>query len=345
MAKHTISMASGAIALSNRVVDKLLAEASGDAALLYLYLLRQNGSYDSLAAGKALRWTAERLISAMAELERLELVKGPTVDPAPAPTAKDAPTYTAEAIRREIEQQNSPFPGLVDQVERCLGDKLTYQDLQKLMELYDYLGLPAEVIFLLVNHMMDETVHRKGPGRLPKMWEIKREGYSWAKKGIDTLEAATAYMKKVEYFRTNEGQLLSALGINGRTATEKEKTYLSAWLDWGFHADGVQLAFEQTMFHKREWNWNYCSAILKRWHQAGLHTAGEILAAQQAQQAAKAASSGASRNPDALKSANRNPPPQTDAQQAAAQSDDIRRMQNILKMSQGQAGPQSTGGN
>ena len=42
------------IALSQETVDKLIGQGSGDAALLYLYLLRRGGEYSTAAAQKAL---------------------------------------------------------------------------------------------------------------------------------------------------------------------------------------------------------------------------------------------------------------------------------------------------
>ena len=40
MATHTIRLRPGAISLSSRTADKLISQGDGDAALLYLYLLR-----------------------------------------------------------------------------------------------------------------------------------------------------------------------------------------------------------------------------------------------------------------------------------------------------------------
>ncbi len=333
MSKQKVGMSTGAIALSNRVADKLIGEASGDAALLFLYLLRQGGDYDPYAAAKALRWTGERVADAFSELEKLELVKGPVVDAAPAVSAKDAPRYSAEMIRQEMDVPSSRFPGLLDEVERKLGNKLNYQNMQILMELYDYLALPAEVILLLVSHMIDEAAYRKGPGVKPKMWEIKREGYRWAAKGLDNLDAATAYVKKMDYFRTNEGRVLAMVGINGRTATDREKTYINAWLDMGFEDGVIQMAYERTLFKVQNWNWNYCNGILKSWHKDGLHTLNDILDAEQR------------RTPRA----NRQQPAQNGgkAQQtatAAAQMDDILWIQKFMQKHQGEFSSNGTGG-
>lgn len=331
MATHKIGMSSGAIALSNREADKLIGEASGDAALLFLYLLRHDGDYDPSEAAKSLRWTGEHVTEVFAELEKLELVRGASVDSRSVINAKDAPEYTTQAIQQEMNRPSSSFPALVDEVERKLGDKLSLQSLQMLMELYDYLSLPADVILLLVTHMVDEVAYRKGPGIKPRMWEIKREGYRWAAKGLDNLDDATAYVKKMVYFRSNEGKILAMIGINNRTATNREKTYIDSWLDMGFEDGVIQMAYEQTLFKLQHWNWNYCNGILKNWHKKGLHSLNAILDAEQKRSSLpQLASQHTSSQPSSTNSSSSSP------SNAPSQMDDIRWIQEFMQKHQGE---------
>ena len=59
-----IGLNSEPVALSADTVDKLIGRGSGDAALLYLYLLRTGGEYSSPKAQKALGWNAAQVMSA-----------------------------------------------------------------------------------------------------------------------------------------------------------------------------------------------------------------------------------------------------------------------------------------
>jgi hypothetical protein len=280
MSMQRIGITGGSISMTNRTADKLIDRSFGDGALLFLYLLRVDGNYDPYAAAKALHWDIAKVSSVFTELENMELVKGVQVEKIPVVKAADAPEYTAEMITQEIEAPASPFPALVNEVERKLGNKLSLMNLRILMELYDYLALPSEVIYLLVSFMVDDTAYRKGPGVLPKMWEIKREAYRWASKGLDSLETATSYVEKMSYLRTHEGALLAAVGITGRHATERERTYLNSWVEMGFAEDAVQLAYELTLFNIKVFRWSYCNGILKRWHKDNLHTMDEIVSAE-----------------------------------------------------------------
>jgi hypothetical protein len=275
-----IGITGGSVSMTNRTADKLIDRSFGDGALLFLYLLRVDGYYDPYTAAKALHWDVTKVSSVFTELENMELVKGVQVEKTPVVKAADAPEYTSEMISQEMSATASPFPALVNEVERKLGNKLSVMNLRILMELYDYLALPSEVIYLLVSFMVDDTAYRKGPGVLPKMWEIKREAYRWASKGLDSLETATAYVEKMAYLRTREGALLASVGITGRRATDRERTYLTSWMEMGFSEDAVQLAYENCLFYKKTFLWAYCNGILKDWHKDNLHTADEVLAAK-----------------------------------------------------------------
>ena len=64
---------------------------------------------------------------------------------------------------------------LVPQTEEKLGKRLKTADLQILAGLYDDLGLPADVIYLLVCHCVTRSEERYGPGRRPTLRQIEKE--------------------------------------------------------------------------------------------------------------------------------------------------------------------------
>lgn len=276
MAVDTLCFPGGVLALSRQAADRLLSAGSGDAALLYLQLLRLDGG-DRERARRALNWTEDRVFAAWKELEKLGLVDPAASASAPAkPEPDQPPEYTAADLARELEDSDSPFPFLVAEVQRSLGKVLSNADLKALYTVYDYLALPAEVIFLLVHHCIAETEEKYGPGRRPRMSQIKREAYRWVQAGADTAETADAYLRRLETLRRREDQLLPLLGIHGRSPVESEKKYLTAWIDWGFPDEAVSLAYERTVLRKGSLNWAYMNSILKNWHAAGLHTVEQI---------------------------------------------------------------------
>jgi len=110
---------------------------------------------------------------------------------------------------------------------------------------------------------------------------IRTAAYRWKESGVDTLEAAEAYLKKLEYYRSQEGALLAAVGITGRKAAPGERKYLTAWAEMGFPAETVAMAYDRTVTNTGTMKWAYCNAILKRWHSEGRHTPEEVTAGEQ----------------------------------------------------------------
>lgn len=266
------------LSLTAQAADRLVAASNPDAALLYIHLLSRGGVYDASAAAKALRWGPDRTHAAFTTLVELALASQSQQAAARSvpPEPDEPPEYSAADIAKELEDGKSPFPALVGEIQRRLGKILSTADLKLLYTLYDYLALPAEVVLLLVNWCCEETERKYGPGRKPRMSQIRKEGFAWRRLGVDTAEAAEEHLKRQAVLRDRESTLLPLLGVTGRSAVEGERQYLSAWLDMGFGEEAIALAYERTVLKKQSMNWPYMNSILRSWHQKGLHTVEEI---------------------------------------------------------------------
>jgi DnaD/phage-associated family protein len=115
-----------------------------------------------------------------------------------------------------------------------------------------------------------------GPGRKPHMPAIRKEGFAWARRGIDTLEKADAHIQRMTSLRSRENEVLRLLDISPRPLVEREKTYIAAWDDMGFDDEALRMAYERTVLKKQSMDWGYMNGILRRWHEKGLHTAAAI---------------------------------------------------------------------
>lgn len=273
MANVLIHAADEAVTVPAHAARKLLEKGDGDAALLYLALLRHHGTVAPRSLAGELRWDRLRIEAAEAVLRELGLVAVPA-EAVPEP-ADEHPAYSREDVAAQLEKSGE-FRTLTAEVERKLGKRLTTPDIGMLLGLNDYLGLPADVIYLLVCHCAERVERRYGPGRRPGMKQIEREGYAWARMGIDTQAAAAEYLRKYAQRQQCFPQYMRALGLGERPPVASEEKYLTAWQDMGFSPEAVALAYDKTVLKCREFKWAYCNGILKRWHQAGLHTLEEI---------------------------------------------------------------------
>ncbi len=260
------------VTLTAQAAKRLLDRGDGDAALLYLALLRRRGDAPPRSLAGELRWDRGRIEAAEAVLRDLGLIAPQSPPPEPA---DEPPSYRQEELAGKLEE-SADFRRLTAEVERKLGKRLTTADLSALLGLYDYLGLPCDVIYLLVCHCAQRTADRFGPGRRPTLRQIEREGYAWARRGVDTQAAAEKYLRDYSRRREAVPAFMRALRLGDRPPVGEEEKYLLQWLEWGFSPEAAALAYEKTVLKCHEFKWSYCNGILRRWHEAGLHTVEAI---------------------------------------------------------------------
>lgn len=259
--------------MSASSADKLVALGQGDGALLYIALLRYGGDLPQAAA--ALGWSQGRLDAAYAALQTVALV-GPAPAKGGGTTSQEPqPEYMTGDVTAALEG-DAAFAALVEQTEKRLGTILSTADLKQLMWMYDYLALPTEVILLLEGWCIGRMEEKYGPGRRPRLSQIKKEAYRWRELGVDTLAAAEEFLRRQKGLSQRERVLLPKLGVRDRAPLDKEREYIATWVDWGFSDEAIQMAYQRTVLKKQTMSWPYMNSILKSWHAKGLHTPKEI---------------------------------------------------------------------
>ena len=247
---------------------KLLGTSSGDAALLYLYIRSGN---DPKTACAQLNFTSTRFSCAEATLRQLGLWPEESRSSiAPG----ERPQYSEKDVLQAMDQEAS-FRLLRGEVQRLLGRNLNTEDLKILLGFVHYLGLPTEVVSVLVSFCKDRSRNR-GNLRAPSLRTIEKEAYHWAEQGIDTLEAAAAYIQTQNNRNSKIYQLMDILQIRGRGLTAAEERFANAWMEMDFPNDVISMAYERTCLNTGGLNWNYMNKILTRWQEAGLKTAEAI---------------------------------------------------------------------
>lgn len=247
---------------------KLFGTSSGDAALLYLFIRCGN---DPARAEGELNFTPSRLSCATATLRQLGLWEE---ESRRVILPGERPTYSERDVLEAMDREES-FRMLYGEVQRLLGRNLNTEELKILLSFIHYLGLPTEVISVLVSYCKDRARHR-GSLRNPSLRTIEKEAYSWAEQGIDTLEAAAAYIHTQNTRHSQLHQLMQTLQIRGRALTAAEERYATSWLEMGFDQEAISMAYERTCLNTGNLNWPYMNKILQRWNEAGLKTAEAI---------------------------------------------------------------------
>lgn len=251
-------------------VRKLLGAASGDGALLYIYLKSGNPMPD---AAQALNMTPARFSCAMATLRQLGLWQE---EKQVRVLAGERPVYSERDVL-EADSSDTQFKSLRGEVERLLGRNMNTEELKILLGFIRYLGLPGDVISVLICYCKDRT-RQRGSLRNPSLRTIEKEAYAWAEQGIDNLEEAAAFIQAQNVRNSRMSRLQSQLQIRGRYLTAAEERYAQSWLEMGFEDDVITMAYERTCLNTGGLSWAYMNKILTRWHAAGLHTGAQVRA-------------------------------------------------------------------
>ena len=248
-------------------VHKLLCAQNPDAALLYLYL--KDGG-DPTCAGEKLGYTQARYACAAAALHQLGLWQEEKQVRLPG----EHPQYTENDVLAAMDTEVD-FRALLGEVQRQLGKPLNTEELKILLGFVRYLGLPADVITLLVYFCKDRA-QKMGKSRNPSLRTIEKEAYVWAEKGIDTMEEASAYIRQQQLRFSQVGRIMQILQIRGRNLAAGERNYLRQWLEMGFGEEAIGLAYERSCLNTGGLSWPYMNKILRSWHEQGLHTLRQI---------------------------------------------------------------------
>ena len=264
----------GMLALSTRHVDRLLESADGDCALLYLHILKNGGELDVDRAAAELRLSARAIRGLAMKLEGMGLLAGGGDKPRPLPDREPPEYKAADVVRRS--QSDPAFQAVVTEAQNVLGRVLSSTDLKKLFGIYDDLGLPPDVIMLLINYCKQEHDRHYGATRHLGFAVIEKEAYAWFDREIMTLDQAESWLAELERRRGLAAEVQRAMGIRDRELSPTEKKYVASWIDMGFGPEALALAADRTVTNTGALKWKYMDSIVRSWHGKGLHTVPEI---------------------------------------------------------------------
>ncbi len=256
--------------------ERLVAAHDADVALLYIYRLSTPCADDERTARdlcmtlNAVKETSEklnRLIRREKSKETLADISEPF---------DERPQYTAEDIKKKAETDPA-FSAICKEVCRIMSKlSLNSAEMGTVLEIYEYYGMPPEVLLLLFNRIAAVYEKKYGTQRLPTMNAIRSEAISWAKKEIFTIDAAEKYIEWSDRRASDIGRVREILGIRGRELVKTEREYINSWLDMGFSEDTIAIAYERTVTNTGALKWKYMDKIIRSWKEKNLMTPQEV---------------------------------------------------------------------
>ena len=250
------------------IADKIISCGDGDSALLYLYVVKTGTRLDDTTAMRELNFSKDRYERAVFTLNSLLIEQQAKDETVNESKKAKKPNYTSNELRL-ARNDDHKFSAVCDTAEDVLGTFLKDKDIRSLYMIYDYLGLPAEVIIELLSYLKRdrEKIDRH---------TIEREAYIWTDAGIYTHADAQKYLEKMESQKPLIESIFKYMNIIGREPSVKERQFASACLDKGFTPDAVELAVNRMYTNIERYSLNYLKKVLLSWHEKGVHTVSEI---------------------------------------------------------------------
>lgn len=183
------------------------------------------------------------------------------------------PAYSQAEIDA-VAAANKQISGLFYQAETILDKVLTASDMEMLFSFNDWLGLPVEVIMMLLSYAAKR-------GKTTKHY-LETVAIDWADRGIDTYEAAEGYVSQLEMADSAERAIRSVLGIYNRALSTTERKYIKLWAgEMQIPTELISLAYDKTIESAGKLSYSYMNKILENWVAAGHKTYEDVAAADE----------------------------------------------------------------
>ncbi len=235
---------------------------------VYLYarcLAQQNGdkvSCDALYDVFRDRDCVQKALRTLVQCECLFVDKHAIITFQRLPSA-EKPQYSQSQIAQSVDRDEQ-LQMLMQAAEQVLGKMLTVSAIESLYGMYDWLGLPVEVILKLLEYCV-------GIGK-KSMAYIEKVAITWHKEGIVTPEAAQAYLTSESEKRSFVYKAKQIFGIDNRNFTSKEEGYVRKWQAMGVSEALLSFAFDYTVDNTGKLAFAYMDKVLSAWKEAGANT-------------------------------------------------------------------------
>ena len=226
-----------------------------DMALLFCYIAASGGSC-ALPAPQQLGMDESRLQKA-----RSLLVLYGVCSDSQGPQRPRKEVHYDPAELKEARQADGEFAGLCDYYEGMAGHIMKKSEMEILYAVYDTLGLPAEVLMLLINYCAG--IQRLSPRFL------EQQAYKWSKEGVETYAQAEQYLANLQQRHSRQGEIMRLFGIYDRKLSESEQRLVDKWISYGYDSELIALAYDRTVLRTGALKWNYLDSILESWRVAG----------------------------------------------------------------------------
>lgn len=268
-----------AVKLPKKALDSINTASETELrVLLYACCVSENGeAFDENDIQKLSGLDTPEIVSCLQFWRGANVLKksGQTASPAPSADKKteekkntlvknDIPQYSGEEIAALFEKKNE-LRMLIDECQHIAGKMFNPHEINKIISLYDYLGLSCEYILNVYNYCKGKnktTVHY-----------VEKTAFNLYDEGVDTDEKLREYLVIRERLDSAAGMVRRIFGLGGRSLTKKEEGFIRNWTEvWNMGSDMIEYAYELTVNSIGKASLPYANKILESWHASNVDT-------------------------------------------------------------------------
>ena len=248
--KRKYSSSINDVMLLPRSALEFLKEASAIELKVLIYISSQNGVFENEDVCEALNVTESELSSALGFWRGAKVLRiGDAKELAEAKTNDSAFATVCEFFSSQFNKAT-----------------LTRADLNSLYYLYQYVGIPCELICEYIDYCAKN-------GKRGTQYLVKTSLGFYEDSELDTTEKFREYLSLREVADENVNKMRQLLGIGGRALTTTQKQYFTRWFEERQHTfELVRYAYEITVDKIDKPNLKYMDTILERWFSQGILT-------------------------------------------------------------------------
>ena len=145
---------------------------------------------------------------------------------------------------------------------RCLGKHLNYNDIKTIYSFYDWLRLPFDVIYFLLEYCCLDLEQRS-------LRYIEKVALDWHDNNIETTEQAKKHVMQYSQYR----KILKIVGMPNIDPTPLQIKFMQTWInEFKMSIDLIVEASNKTIDAIGKPSFNYTNKILKEWNEKDIKT-------------------------------------------------------------------------
>ena len=181
---------------------------------------------------------------------------------------KERPSYKTKELTEAI-SGNRDVELLLEHAENIFGKTFSFSEAGILFGFYDWLGLPIEVILILLEYVASlEKANIR---------YAEKVAIAWSEKGINTIEKANDYIENWEDRAKLSRKYKRMFGITNRNLSDAEYAHIVQWTDnMKMPPELIKEAYEKAVLSTGSASFPYINAILQSWYRKGVKTVSDI---------------------------------------------------------------------